>query len=100
MRKNIIFVCISFAFMQKPVQAPANDTKATEGDAKNYKDLPPLNLSPSFKSKQVLYTLPDSGAIVVSSIKERKSPANTPDKAEDLSSRLSASGTTSKGVNL
>ncbi len=86
--------------MQKPVQAPAKDTKEIEGDVKNYKDLPPLNPSPSFKSKQVLYTLPDSGNIVISSIKERKSPAHKSVKADDLSSRLSASGTTSKGVNL
>ena len=104
MRKNVIFVCllvcISFAFMQKPLQAPVKDTKATEGDAKNYKDLPPLNLSPSLKNKQVLYTLPDSGSIVVSSIKVRKSPAHSPDKINDLSSRLSASSTASKGVNL
>ncbi len=72
MRKNIVFICllacISLAFLQKPVQ-PKEDNNVNNSDTPK-QEIQDKSSDP--KGKQVIYSLPDSGAVVVNTPKTNK----------------------------
>ena len=90
--------------MQKPVQEPFSDPTLNESDTKNFKDPLPLNPSPSSKIKEVLYSLPDSAAIVIHHNKKQKHQQyrDAVDENDAVTSSIQSSGAIidSKAVDL